>query len=94
MSLREGVVLAAGDATMKSYRRTFDTLTIELTLWNETTQRIEATGVTRLEDDGTWEAEALIRLPELDGPAGRGYGVIDTEDNATLRFVARDVRWQ
>ncbi|MFG1606761.1 hypothetical protein [Actinoplanes sp. NPDC049265] len=88
MSVPDGVVLATGDATMKSYVRTFDTLTIELTLWNEKTQRIEATGVTRLEDDGTWEAEALIRLPALDGPGREGFAVIDVEDNPTLRFAA------
>ena len=87
------VLLATGDATLRRYVRTPDELTIELTLWNEESRSITARGVTRLEDDGTWETEALVRLPRLDDEATgkKGYGILDVEDTPTLRFLADDV---
>lgn len=89
----ENVVRAMGDATLARYTREFDTLRLEFTLWNEQPFIVSATGVTRLEDDGTWEADAIIRLPELDKPDGKGlgYGIIDVDDNPTLRFIAENL---
>jgi hypothetical protein len=53
---------------------------------------VHAEGVTRLEDDGTYECDALIRVPELEGSnEASGYGIIDVEVNVTLRFRTRRI---
>ena len=62
------VLLSTGDATVGSYTVNFDKLAIEITLWNETVRRISASGVTHVEDTGTWECDAIVRLPDLDSP--------------------------
>jgi hypothetical protein len=88
------VVLLLPDATVRQYTRTFDSLVIELTLWDESDKTLRAEGVTRLEDDGTHECDALVRAPELDGPDETlGYGIADLEGNATLRFIARCIEF-
>jgi hypothetical protein len=75
--------------------RTFDELTLHLTLWDETEKIVVAHGVATLEDVGTWEAEAIVRIPDLDESAEgkKGFGVIDADDNVTLKFVADRVDW-
>jgi hypothetical protein len=86
---RDDVILPTGDATLLRYTRSFDSLTLEFTLWDESIKSIAAQGVTFLEDRGTWEAEALIRFPSLDQPSGKkGFAIIDTDDTATLLFIA------
>lgn len=90
MGARE-VLRATSDATLRSYERSFDALTLELDLWDETTALITAAGVTLLVDTGTWEADAVVRVPELDGDGRLGYGIIDTEGTVTLRFAARRI---
>jgi hypothetical protein len=87
MSDRE-VVLSTPDSTLRTYSRAFDCLTLEFEMWDESTKQVNAFGVTRLEDDGTWEADALVRVPELDAGTKTGYGVINVEGALTLRFVA------
>lgn len=83
------VVAATGDAHVLVYRRTFDTLEIEL--WNEELQVIRDIGAGVLHDSGTWECDGVVRLPELDDGDLVGYAVVDTEDVATLRFNAREL---
>ncbi len=92
MTERE-VLLVTGDATLRRYERTFDRLTLELELWDETTKIVTATGVTQLFDTGTWEVDAIVRVAELDDDDQglMGYGIVDTEDNVTLRFAAREL---
>lgn len=86
------VVLSSPDATVRLYTRSFESLEIELTLWDETTKTRRAEGVSRLEDDGTHECDALVRVPELDGDDETlGYGIVDVERNVTLRFRARRI---
>ncbi len=82
-------LLPTGDATLRRYERTFDQLTLELQLWDETTKIITAFGVTKLIDVGTWEVDAIVRVPELDDGEVLGYGIVDTENNVTLRFGAQ-----
>lgn len=81
-------VLLFGDATLRGYTRTGDELAIELTLWNGEVRVLRAHGVSTLADDGSWEAEALVRLPALDAGGKKGFAVLDVEDTPTLRFVA------
>ena len=89
---RAEVVLSTPDATVRRYTRTFDSLEVELTMWDESEKTLRAEGVSCLEDDGTHECDGLIRVPELDRPdEGLGYGIVDTEGNVTLRFRAREV---
>jgi hypothetical protein len=86
------VILSLPDATVRQYTRSLESLVIELTLWDESHRTLRAEGVTRLEDDGTHECDALVRLPELDGPVDTyGYGIADVEGNVTLRFQARRI---
>jgi hypothetical protein len=80
------VLLATGDATLRRYERTFDTLTLELTMWDESTKVITARGVSLLEDAGTWEVDGIVRIPALDEGARQGFGLVDTERKVTLRF--------
>jgi hypothetical protein len=61
----DDVLLATGDATLRRYERTFDRLTIELTMWDESVKTITAAGVTWLQDTGTWEVDGLVRVPAL-----------------------------
>jgi hypothetical protein len=82
------VVLATPDAALVKYSRAFDQLTLEFKMWDESPKQVNAHGVTRLEDDGTWQSDALVRVPELDAGAKHGYGIVDVESNVTLRFVA------
>jgi hypothetical protein len=84
-------LLPTGDATLRCYERTFDQLTIEIALWDESTKIVTAFGVTDLVDVGTWEVDAIVRVPELDGDGLSGYGIVDTEDNLTLRFAAQRI---
>ena len=81
-------LLATGDATLRRYERTFERLTLELQMWDETTRVITALGVTKLVDTGTWEVDGIVRVPELDEGELFGYGIIDTEGNLTLQFTA------
>lgn len=90
MSDRE-VVLSTPDSTLRTYSRAFDRLTLEFEMWDDSTKQVIAFGVTRLEDDGTWEADALVRVPELDGATTTGYGVINVEGALTLRFAANRI---
>ena len=86
------VVSSLADATVRQYVRTFDTLTIELTLWNDQRGVVRAEGVTHLDDSGTHQCDALVRLPELDADGlGIGYAILNVEGKATLRFRARHV---
>jgi hypothetical protein len=85
------VLQTSGDATLRGYTRTGDELRIELTLWDEQVRVLVAHGVTTLADDGSWEAEALVRFPPLDDGPKKGYAIIDVEDNPTLRFAADGV---
>ena len=85
------VVLATPDAKLLRYVRTREDLTLEVELYDETVERIAVLGVTRLWDDGTWEAEAIVRLADLDADGKFGYGIIDTEGTATLRFLADEL---
>lgn len=85
------VLAATGDAHVVRYRRTFDTLEIEIELWNEESRMIRALGVGVLHDSGTWECDGVVRFPELDDGDLVGYAVVDTEDVATLRFNAREL---
>jgi hypothetical protein len=85
------LLLPTGDATLRRYERTFDQLTIEITLWDESTKIVTAYGVTKLIDVGTWEVDALVHVPELDGDGLSGYGIVDTEDNLTLQFTAQRI---
>ncbi len=80
------VVMVTGDATLRQYVRTFDTIAFELTLWDESSKIIAVKDVDFLHDDGTWEVDALVRRPELDSACTKGYAIIDTEGNATLLF--------
>ena len=50
---------------LRRYVRSFDELTLELVLWDESTRNLVATGVTFLEARGTWEVDALVRLSDL-----------------------------
>jgi hypothetical protein len=84
-------LLPTGDATLRRYERTFDQLTLELQLWDETTKIITAFGVTKLCDVGSWEVDAIVRVPEFDGEGLTGYGIVDTESNVTLRFAAQRI---
>jgi hypothetical protein len=84
-------LLPTGDATLRRYERAFDELTLELQLWDETTKIIKAFGVTQLCDVGTWEVDAIVRVPELDREGLSGYGILDTENNVTLRFIAQRI---
>ena len=80
------VLLVTGDATLRRYERTFETLTLELTMWDESTKVITARGVSLLQDNGTWEVDGVVRVPVLDEGSHRGYGLVDTEQNITLQF--------
>jgi hypothetical protein len=67
-------LLPTGEATLRCYEGTFDPLTLELPLWDETTKVITAFGVTTLIDVGAWEVNAIVRIPELDGGGVSGVG--------------------
>jgi hypothetical protein len=47
--------------------------------------------VTQLCDVGTWEVDAIVRVPKLDSEGLSGYGIVDTENNLTLRFAAQRI---
>ena len=86
------VVLSLPDATVRHYTRSFDSLAIELKLWDETARALRAEGVSRLEDDGTHECDALVRVLELDGDnEALGYEIADVEGKITMRFRARRI---
>ena len=86
------VLLVTGDSTVRRYTRTFDSLEVELTMWDESAKTLRAEGVTRLEDDGTHECDGVVRVPELDRlDEGLGYGIVDTDGNVTLRFRAHQL---
>jgi len=91
---KHDVVLSTPDATLRRYIRAYDRLTLEFEfeLWDESARILEASGVTRLEDDGTWEADALVRVPELGISGKLGYGVLNVEGSVSLRFVADPVQ--
>lgn len=84
-------MLATGDAYVKEYRRTFEELVIVVLLWDESIREIRARDLGELHDTGTYECDALVRRPELDGDGRTGYAVIDAEGNATLTFSAREL---
>jgi hypothetical protein len=84
-------LLATGDATLQRYERTFERLTLELQMWDETTKVITASGVTKLVDTGTWEVDGIVRVPEFDDGELSGYGIVDTEGNLTLQFTALEL---
>jgi hypothetical protein len=86
-----GVVLATGDANVVDYTRTFDELVIRLQLWDESIREIKARGVTELHDTGTWESDALVRHPALDGDEQSGYAIVDTDGTPTLTFAAAEL---
>lgn len=85
-------VLTTGDAHVARYSRRFDELEIELVLWNEEHHLVRASGVERLHDSGTWECDGIIRYPDLDDETRLGYAIVDTEQQATLRFNALQLR--
>ena len=85
------VLLATGDATLRRYERTFDTLTIELTMWDERIKIITARGVSMLNDIGTWEVDGIVRVAALDDGTRRGVGLVDTERNITLQFRCEEL---
>jgi hypothetical protein len=87
----DDVLLATGDATVSSYTVRFDSLDIDLKLWDETTRRVRATGVSYLTDVGSWECDGIVRLPELDSEDGEGFGIVSTEGEATLKFRAKAI---
>jgi hypothetical protein len=91
MTPAPGVILTTGDANVLEYTRTFEELVIRLQLWDESTRVIRARGVTELHDTGTWECDALVRHPALDGEDRSGYAVVDTEGHPTLTFAATDL---
>jgi hypothetical protein len=64
---------------------------IRLQLWDESTRVVKAQGVSELHDTGTWECDALVRHPALDGDARVGYAIVDTEGHPTLTFAATDL---
>lgn len=82
------IVLDTSDGTLVRYSREFDRVTFEFKLWDETVQQVVAVGVTRLEDSGTWEVDAVVRVPEWDGDGGQGFGIVNVADEVTLRFAA------
>lgn len=84
-----GVIKAFGDAVVRRYVRTFGTLEITLQLWDGGEARLVGEGVTSLEDTGTWECAGLVRDPACDREDAKGYAVVDTDANPTLRFAAR-----
>jgi hypothetical protein len=86
------VILDTPDATLRRYTKEFDRLTLDFQLWDETIKCLTVEGVVRLEDDGTWEAEALVRLPEFDVPGKLGYGILSVEGAVTLRIVADEFK--
>lgn len=86
------VVLSTGDAHVTHFSRRFDTLEIELVLWDERTKTVRATGVAELHDIGTWECDGIVRCPALDDGERLGYAVVDTDDNETLRFNALGIQ--
>ncbi|HEY7069140.1 MAG TPA: hypothetical protein VH479_03460 [Acidimicrobiales bacterium] len=85
------VVLATGHAHVTAYHRTFDELVIRLQLWDESIREITARGVTEMHDTGTWESDALVRHPALDGHERAGYAIVDTGGAPTLTFAASDL---
>jgi hypothetical protein len=87
------VILSTPGATLRRYVRAFDQLTLELVLWDESTRSLVATGVTFLEDQGTWEVDALVRLSDLNLEGKRGYGIVNVEGAVTLRFVADNLEF-
>lgn len=84
-------IVKTPDATLRRYARECDRLTLEFNLWDESAQLVTVHGIARLEDEGTWEADAVVRLPELDQNGKLGYGIIDVEGKPTMRFVADGV---
>jgi hypothetical protein len=82
------IVRSTGDATLSTYSRTFDTLTLHLTLWDESPLQVTAHGVQSLLDEGSWEVDGIVRLPALDHDSVFGFGLIDTEGVVTMRFAA------
>lgn len=85
------VLKILSDAVVLSYERSFDRLVVSLRLWNEEAASLVVDGVTWLEDTGTWECDGVVRLSTLDTTDGYGFGIVDTDSNSTLRFVARRV---
>ena len=83
-----------GDAYVLASSREFDELTLTLKLWDESTATIHAASVGRHEDIGTWEIEAIVRVPEHDLEEHFGFAVVDTDDVRTLTFLARSVTYK
>lgn len=74
------------DATLESYERDqTGQLTLRIRLWNDKVLEVLATGTDKVEDLGACEIDALV---SLDVNGVDGYGIVDSDGNVTLRFVA------
>lgn len=87
MTGSEEVLRTFGDAYIPLYRKSFDRLEIDVQLWDETIARFVAEDAQSIEDLGTWECEALLRLPTASGTLPR-FAIVDTDHNTTLSFTA------
>lgn len=82
------IVRTTGDAYVLGYSVALGRLVIDVRYWNDEMGQIVATDLRCLTDGGTYECDAIVRVPELDSDDGRGYGVVSADGMVTLRFSA------
>lgn len=85
------LIISTGDAHVDSYTRTFDRLELRMTMWDDSSRRVLATGVVELHDSGTWDCDGIIRIPDLDADGLQGFGIVDTDGVVTLSFSAQGI---
>ena len=77
------------DATLEGYERDLSqSLILRIRMWNDELLELAASDLTHLEDDGTWEVDAIVTLKVA---GGDGFGILDTEGNVTMRFLASEL---
>ena len=84
-------IVNTSDANLIRYEVNESDLTLEIRCWDDATRTISATGLSFLEDTGTWECDAIVLFPDLHDDQSTGYAIIDTEDKPTLKFRVQKI---